>query len=86
MAEFVKISKTKDVPLGENCVVDAQGKQLALFNIQGVFCAIDNLCIHRGGPLGEDVLEGTTVTCSWHAWTYNVNLLSGNVRSILKLG
>ena len=44
----------------------------ALFNAGGQFYAIDNSCRHRGGPLGEGDLMGTTVVCPWHGWEYNV--------------
>jgi nitrite reductase (NADH) small subunit len=72
MAEFVTVAKTGDVPEGEGRVVEAGGKEIALFNVDGSFHAIDNICVHRGGPLGEGALEGTTVACPWHAWTYDV--------------
>jgi nitrite reductase/ring-hydroxylating ferredoxin subunit len=52
--------------------VDAAGKTVALFNVEGSFYAIDNTCAHRGGPLGEGDLEGTIVTCPWHAWRWDV--------------
>lgn len=72
MGEFVTVAKTSEVPAGEGRVVEANGKQIALFNIEGVFHAIDNTCLHRGGPLGEGIVDGTTVICPWHAWTYDV--------------
>jgi len=62
----------EDVPVGQGRVVEAEGKDLALFNIDGAFYAIDNACIHRGGPLGEGDLEGRIVLCPWHAWRWDV--------------
>jgi nitrite reductase/ring-hydroxylating ferredoxin subunit len=53
-------------------VVEAEGKDLALFNVEGTFYAIDNACAHRGGPLGEGDLEGRIVLCPWHAWRWDV--------------
>jgi nitrite reductase/ring-hydroxylating ferredoxin subunit len=53
-------------------VVEINGKALALFNIDGTFYAIDNTCLHRGGPLGEGEVEGDEVSCPWHGWQYNV--------------
>ena len=35
-------------------VVEVNGKSLALFNVDGTFRAIDNTCVHRGGPLVRD--------------------------------
>lgn len=68
----VKVAKTSDLKSGQNKVVTANGKTLALFNVDGKFYALENTCLHRGGPLGEGTLEGNTVTCPWHGWQYDV--------------
>ena len=68
----VRVAGVADVPPGEGRVVDADGRQLAVFNVDGAFHAIDNTCPHRGGPLGEGDLEGTVVSCPWHAWRWDV--------------
>ena len=67
----VTIPQPEPAP-GTGAVVEAGGKLLALFCIEGRWCAIDNTCAHRGGPLGEGALEGTCVTCPWHGWEYDV--------------
>ena len=72
MPNFVKISSTGDLKPGENKVVDVNGTEVALFNVDNEFFAISNTCLHRGGPLGEGFLEGDTVTCPWHGWRFNV--------------
>jgi len=68
----VRVGSTQDVPAGEGRVVEAGGRSVALFNVSGVFYAIDNSCSHRGGPLGEGDLDGTVVVCPWHAWRWDV--------------
>jgi|SRR5437867_5507614 len=68
----VRVGRAEDVPAGEGRVVDAAGKTLALFNVGGVYYAIDNTCAHRGGPLGEGDLHDTMVTCPWHGWRWDV--------------
>lgn len=72
MANFVKVGDVGDVPPGTGKCVEVDGKQLALFNVDGTFHAIDNTCLHRGGPLGEGELDGAVVTCPWHGWQYDV--------------
>ena len=72
MGEFVRVTGTTDVKSGQGIVVEVNGKTLAVFNVNGAFHAIDNTCIHRGGPLGEGDLEGSVVTCPWHGWQYDV--------------
>ena len=72
MATFVKVAAAAEVPPGTGKCVEVNGKQLALFNVDGTFHVIDNTCLHRGGPLGEGELEGSVVTCPWHGWQYDV--------------
>lgn len=72
MADFVKVAEAGDVPAGTGKCVEAGGKQIAIFNVDGTFHAIDNTCLHRGGPLGEGELDGKIVTCPWHGWQYDV--------------
>jgi nitrite reductase (NADH) small subunit len=80
----IKVASRADIPAGTGKVVEAGGKQIALFNVEGKFYAIDNTCKHRGGPLGEGELDGTSVVCPWHGWEYDVttgkNLDDENVR------
>ena len=72
MANFVKVCKTADVKAGCGRSIEISGKPLALFNVDGGFYAINDVCGHRGGPLGEGELDGKTVICPWHGWRYNV--------------
>jgi nitrite reductase (NADH) small subunit len=72
MPNFVRVATTSEIPAGQGMTIEVDGKQIALFNVDGTFYAIDNTCKHRGGPLGEGELDGTNVICPWHGWTYNV--------------
>jgi nitrite reductase/ring-hydroxylating ferredoxin subunit len=72
MPVFVTACATSDVAPGSGKALSVGGKELAVFNVDGVFYAIDNTCPHRGGPLGEGELEGCAVTCPWHAWTFDL--------------
>jgi nitrite reductase/ring-hydroxylating ferredoxin subunit len=72
MSDFIRVAATNEIPKGEGRVFEVGGKEVAVFNCNGTFYAIDNVCKHQGGPLGEGDLEGTVVTCPWHGWTYDV--------------
>lgn len=67
-----KVAEIKRLPPGSGTSVDAGGRTLALFNVDGTLYALDNTCPHRGGPLGEGDLDGAIVTCPWHGWRYDV--------------
>ena len=77
MAAFLKVAKTGEVAPGTGTVVEAGGKRIAIFNIDGTFYAIDDTCTHRGGPLSEGMVVGTEVTCPWHGAVFDVT--SGSV-------
>ncbi len=85
MAEFVKVAKKGDLKDGEGKVVEAGGKELALFRQNGQFFAFDNACLHAGGPLGEGALEDVFVTCPWHGWKYNIKNGQNDLDETLKL-
>jgi nitrite reductase/ring-hydroxylating ferredoxin subunit len=72
MSRRVLVGEVADIGVGEGRVVEAEGRTLALFNVDGAFYALDNSCAHRGGPLGEGDLDGTVVVCPWHAWRWDV--------------
>ena len=72
MADFVRVAAVSDVAPGTGKVVEAGGRSLALFNVDGKFHAMDNTCPHMEGPLGEGFLTGPVVACPWHGWEFDV--------------
>jgi nitrite reductase (NADH) small subunit len=74
---FVKIAKVSEIAPGTIREVQLDGKTVAVANIAGKFHGINNACMHRGGPLGQGPLEGSVVTCPWHAWQYDVTTGKG---------
>jgi NAD(P)H-dependent nitrite reductase small subunit len=72
MGAYVRVAGTGDIKPGTGIVAEVNDQQIAVFNVDGAFYAIDNVCVHRGGPLGEGDVEGTVVTCPWHGWQFDV--------------
>ena len=72
MGEKVKVASASEIQPGGRLVVEAGGKQIAIFNVNGKLVACDNVCLHRGGPLGEGDIEELIVTCPWHGWQFDV--------------
>ena len=68
----VRVAAAADVPAGEGRVIDANGRSLAVFNVDGAYHVIDNACPHRGGPLGDGDMDGPLVLCPWHGWRWDV--------------
>jgi nitrite reductase/ring-hydroxylating ferredoxin subunit len=69
---FVRAVAASEIPVGTIKEVNVAGTAVALANIGGDYHAINNTCLHRGGPLGEGMLEGKIVTCPWHGWQFDV--------------
>ena len=72
MSDFVAVTTTSEIPSGEAKAFVVGDREIALFNVAGSFYAIENACPHQGGPLAEGFIEGTTVTCPWHAWCFDI--------------
>ena len=60
--------RISEVPPGSVLLV----MSVAVFNVDGGFCATQATCPHRQGPLSEGTLDGSTVTCPWHGSRFNV--------------
>ncbi len=72
MAEFVKVASTGEIPAGQGKTFEVNGNQVAVWNLNGNFHAFQNVCPHRGGPVGEGELEGNIITCPWHGWQFDL--------------
>jgi ferredoxin-nitrite reductase len=69
-SEWIAVAEAIAMEPGSVRKVQAGAATLALVcTDEGVF-ALDNSCVHEGGPLGEGSVEGTTVTCPLHAWKF----------------
>ena len=69
---FVPVAKVSDVGPGEVRVFEVAGKGIALANVGGSFFAIDDVCTHDGGPLGEGRVVGDLVECPRHGARFDV--------------
>ena len=69
---LLRAAKKDEIPAGTIREFQLNGKTVAIANVDGKLYAINNVCLHRGGPLGEGELKGKIVTCPWHGWTYDV--------------
>ncbi|MGE3818455.1 MAG: Rieske (2Fe-2S) protein [Isosphaeraceae bacterium] len=72
MPGFVRMATLDELPPGSAKEVEHDGRIYALFNVDGEISAIDGVCPHQGGPLADGVLDGSCVTCPWHAWRFDV--------------
>jgi nitrite reductase (NADH) small subunit len=77
--KWVRIAACESIPLREGRSIEVGGRKIAIFNLGDRFLAVDNHCPHKGGPLAEGIVSGTTVVCPLHAW--KVDLETGAVKN-----
>ncbi|MFN0060100.1 MAG: Rieske (2Fe-2S) protein [Planctomycetota bacterium] len=72
MTTEVRVARLSELARDMGTVVNAGGKELALFHVGGACYAIANECTHTGGPLAEGNLNGDEIECPWHAACFNI--------------
>jgi len=72
VSEFVSVGRIGDFVSGQGKMVTVNGRHVALFRLGDDFYAIDNLCLHKAGPLCEGFIDNDVVTCPWHGWSYEI--------------
>ena len=73
MGQWVRLCGVGEAPTeGKVSEAEARGIFLCLARVNGELLAVDNWCPHRQGPLGQGWVEGNTVVCPWHAWSFDV--------------
>src|SRR4051794_6791541 len=72
MGVFHTVCRADAVKEGEGKTVSVGNKLIALFRVEGQLYAIDDVCPHMGASLAGGYVEGTVVTCPWHAWRFRM--------------
>jgi nitrite reductase (NADH) small subunit len=74
MTQFIDIAALDDIPPQGARVVKTPVGCIAVFRTaDDQLFALDDRCPHKGGPLSEGIVHGTSVTCPLHAWVFDLN-------------
>ena len=72
MPNFTKLTTQSELPAADTAKEFPCGtKMICVANVNGTYSAMDNVCLHRGGPLGEGMIENGKVVCPWHGWAWD---------------
>jgi len=82
------VCKADELPPGERKIVEVNGRSIGVFNVNGAYYALRNLCPHKGAELCKGRLTGMLVgdspqelcyerdgeilRCPWHGWEFDV--------------
>jgi nitrite reductase/ring-hydroxylating ferredoxin subunit len=85
MPEYRTVAGVNEIPEGQGKIFDFNGNQIAIWKYAGNFYAFQNVCPHRGGPVGEGELEGSIITCPWHGWQFDLTTCTNPMNPAAKL-
>lgn len=82
------VATVSEIPVGGRKVIEVDGREIGLYNVNGEFFAIRNRCPHQGGPLCSGRVtgfimatapgqysytrRGEIVRCPWHGWEFDI--------------
>jgi nitrite reductase (NADH) small subunit len=68
----IYVGPVDEIPEGARKIVAAEGLSIGVFHLDGQWYALQNSCLHRGGPVCTGELAGSTLTCPWHGYQYDL--------------
>ena len=72
MANFTKLTTESELPpINEAKEFPCGDKLVCVANVNGEINAMENVCLHRGGPLGQGVISKGRIVCPWHGWEWD---------------
>lgn len=69
---YVRVAKKTDLADPGKMLVEAGDRLIVLCRVGGEFFAIDDVCTHDGGPLGEGMLDDHTIACPRHGAKFDI--------------
>lgn len=72
MSDWVPVAPASEFPPGTHRVVDVDGAQVAVFNLDGEYFAIEDVCTHDGGILTGGPVDGDQVVCPRHGARFSI--------------
>jgi nitrite reductase (NADH) small subunit len=72
VVEYRRVCPIEELPPGTGRLFRWEGVDVAVFHVDGELFAIEDTCLHAGGPLHEGSIVGTHVVCPWHHWEFDL--------------
>ena len=68
--DFLFACLVTDIPQDRAKIITVSGERVAIFKYDNKLSAVNNVCRHQGGPLGEGKVIDGCITCPWHGYQY----------------
>ncbi len=72
MSDWVDVATEEDLIPGSHKIVDVDGVEVAVFNVDGEYLAIEDVCTHDGGDLACGTVEGDVIVCPRHGAKFSL--------------
>lgn len=72
MSQFVKVTEVANLAEGKRVWHELAEETAVIFNVNGEFFAIADLCSHDDGPLEDGELDGHSVECPRHGACFDI--------------
>jgi nitrite reductase/ring-hydroxylating ferredoxin subunit len=72
MGNIVEAAGIDELEPGQSKLIEVDDREIALFNSNGEYFAIDSECTHVGGPLCEGEIEDGKIICPWHGAEFDL--------------
>lgn len=73
MSELIKVAAVDEIPPNRSKLIEIEDIRIAIFNLNGEFYAIEDVCTHDGGPLVEgQIVNGHEVQCPRHGARFDI--------------
>jgi 3-phenylpropionate/trans-cinnamate dioxygenase ferredoxin subunit len=70
--EFIAVATVDELNDGERIFIEVDGKPIVIINISNEYFAIEDVCSHDDGPVGEGQVEGYEIICPRHGARFDV--------------
>lgn len=80
MTEFVRVASVGDIPSGQRLLIELDEVTVAVFNVDGEYYCIEDVCTHDDGPVAEGTLDGFAIECPRHGALFDIR--DGSVLSM----
>lgn len=72
-SEYEFIARVNEIPKKQGLVRIVNEHEIAIFQSEGKFFAVSNICPHQHAPvIAEGIRSENIITCPMHGWSYDI--------------